>query len=53
MPGMRFTNADPTYAGRDDDKQGDDTIMTTERLGEIISSNAGLNDDTTWLWLTL
>ena len=49
---MRFTNADPKYAGRDDDKQGGDTIMTMERVREIMSYNAGLDDDTTWLWLT-
>ena len=26
--------------------------MTLERVRKIISSNAGLNDDATWLWLT-
>ena len=49
---MRFTNTDPRYVGRDDDRQGGDTIMTMERVREIIFYNAGLNDDTTWLWLT-
>ena len=49
---MRFTNADPRYAGRDDDKQGDDTIMTMEKVRQMISYNAELNDDATWLWLT-
>jgi len=34
LTGMIFTNADPTrrYAGRLDDKQGSDTIVTMERL---------------------
>ena len=49
---MRFTNADLRYADRVDDKQGSDTIMTMERVSEIISYSAGLNDDTTWLRLT-
>ena len=40
--GMRFTNADPRYAGRDDNKQGSDTIMTMERVREMISHNTGL-----------
>jgi len=30
--GMIFTNADPRYAGRLDDKQGGDTILTMERV---------------------
>jgi len=30
--GMIFTNADPRYAGRLDDKQGDDTIVTMREL---------------------
>ena len=51
--GMRFTNTDPRYAGRDDDKQGGDTIMTMERVRKMISYNAELNDDATRLWLTL
>ena len=49
--GMRFTNTGPRYAGRDDDKQGGDTIITMKRVREMISYNAGLNDDATWLWL--
>ena len=49
---MRFTNADPRYAGREDDKQGGDTIMTMERVKEMISYNAELKNDATRLWLT-
>ena len=49
---MRSTDADPRFAGRDDDKQGGDTIIIMDRVRQIISSNAGLNDDATWLWLT-
>jgi len=50
--GMIFTNADPRYAGRLDDKQGGDTIMTMERFREAIAFNAELADESTWLWLT-
>jgi len=47
-----FTNADPRYAGRLDNRQGDDTIVTMERVTETISFNAELVDESTWLWLT-
>jgi len=50
--GMIFTNADPRYAGRLDDKQGGDTIVTMERVREAITFNAELVDESTWLWLT-
>jgi len=50
--GMIFTNADPRYAGRLDDKQGGDTIETMERVREAIAFNAELADESTWLWLT-
>jgi len=51
--GMIFTNADPRYAGRLDDKQGGDTIVTMERVRAAIAFNAELADESTWLWLTL
>jgi len=47
-----FTNADLRYAGRLDDKQGVDTIVTMERVREAIAFNAELVDESTWLWLT-
>jgi len=50
--GMIFTNADPRYAGRLDDKQGGDTIATMERVREAIAFNAELADESKWLWLT-
>jgi len=50
--GMIFTNADPRYAGRLDDKQGSDTIVTMERVREAIAFNAELADESKWLWLT-
>jgi len=50
---MIFTNADPRYAGRFDNKQGGDTIVTMERVREAIAFNAALADESTWLWLTL
>ena len=50
--GMIFTNADLRYAGRLDDKQGGDTIVTMERVGEAIALNAELANESTWLWLT-
>jgi len=46
-----FTN-DPRYAGRFDDKQGSDTIVTMERVREAITFNAELVDESTWLLLT-
>jgi len=49
---MIFTNADPRYAGRLDDKQGGDTIVTMERVREAIAFNVELTDESTWLWLT-
>jgi len=49
---MIFTNADPRYAGRFDDKQGGDTIITIERVREAIAFNAELGDESTRLWLT-
>jgi len=50
--GMIFTNADPRYAGRLDDKQGSDTIVKMERVREAITFNAELADESTRLWLT-
>jgi len=50
--GMIFTNAGPGYAGRLDDKQGGDTIVTMERVTKAIAFNAELADESTWLWLT-
>jgi len=50
--GMTFTNADPRYAGRLDDKQGGDTIVRMEIVREAITFNAELADESTWLWLT-
>jgi len=49
---MIFTNADPRYAGRLDDQQGVDTIVTMKRIREAITFNAELADEPTWLWLT-
>jgi len=49
---MILTNADPRYAGRLDDKQGGDTIVTMERVREAIAFNVELTDESTWLWLT-
>jgi len=45
--GMIFTNADPRYAGRLDNKQG----SKIERVREAIAFNAELADVSTWLWL--
>jgi len=50
--GMIFTNADPRYAGRLDDKQGGDTIVTMERVREAIAFYVELADKSTWLLLT-
>jgi len=38
--GMISTNADPWYAGRLDNKEGGDTIVTMERAREAIAFNA-------------
>ena len=45
LSGMIFTNADPRYAGRFDDKQGGDTIVRMERVREAIAFNAELMDE--------
>ena len=45
--GMTFTNADPRYAGRLNDKQVGDTIVTMERVREAIAFNAELADEST------
>jgi len=50
--GMIFTNSDPRYASRLNDKQGGDTIVTMESFREAIAFNAELADESTWLWLT-
>ena len=49
---MILTHANPRYAGRIDDKQGSDTIVTMERVRNTIVFNAELADESTWLWLT-
>ena len=45
------TESDSVFvgAGRLDDKQGGDTIVTMERVREAIAFNAELADDSTWL----
>jgi len=48
---MIFTNADPRYASRFDNKQGGDTIVTMERVREALAFNAELVDKSTWLYL--
>jgi len=50
--GMLFTDADPRYAGRLDEKQSSGTIATMETVNETIAFNAELADESTWLWLT-
>jgi len=49
---MIFSKADPRYAGRFDDKQDGDTIVTIERVRKSIAFYAELADESTWLWLT-
>jgi hypothetical protein len=49
---MIVTNEDYRYAGRLDDKQGSDTIVTMKRVKETIALNAELVDESKWLWLT-
>jgi len=49
---MIFTNADPRYAGRFDDKQGGDTIVTMEGVRKAIAFNTELAEESTWSWLT-
>jgi len=43
--GMIFTDADPGYAGRLDDKQGGDIIVTMERVRQAIAFNADVADE--------
>jgi len=49
---MIFTNADPKYAVRLDDKPGGDTIVTMDRVREAIALNTELAGESTWSWLT-
>ena len=49
--GMIFINADPRYAGRFDDKQGGDPIVTMKRVRVAIAFNAELLDESTSLFL--
>jgi hypothetical protein len=49
---MILTNADLRYAGRLNDTQGGDTIVTMDRVREAITFDAELADESTWLWLT-
>jgi len=49
---MILTNADLRYAGRLNDTQGGDTIVTMDRLREAVAFDAELADESTWLWLT-
>jgi len=46
---MTFTNADPRYAGRLDDKQDSDNVVTMGRVIEAIAFNAELADESTLL----
>ena len=39
-------------AGRLDDKQGGDTIVTMERVRDAIAFNVELADESKWSWLT-
>ena len=50
---MIFTNADPRYAGRLDDKQDGDTIVTIQRVRGAITFNSELASESTWLGFTL
>jgi len=50
--GIIFTDADPRYAGRFDDTQGRDTIVTMEGVREAIAFNAELADTSTEFRLT-
>jgi len=40
-------NADPRYAGRLDDRQGGDTIVTMERKRKAIAFNVKLTEEST------
>jgi len=48
---MIFTNVDPRYAVRVDDKQGGDTIVKMHRVRKAIAFNAKLANESIWLWL--
>jgi len=50
--GIVFTNADPQYAGKLDDPQGGDTIMLMQQVGEVITVNQEMTDESSWIWLT-
>ena len=50
--GIVFTNADPRYARKLDDPQGDDTTMLMQQVREVMTVNQEMTDESSWIWLT-
>jgi len=52
LDGIVFTNADPRYARKIDDLQGDDTTMLMQQVREVMTVNQKLEHESSWIWLT-
>jgi len=52
LEGIVFTNADPRYVGKLDDPQGGDTTMLMQQVGEGMTVNQEMTDESSWIWLT-
>jgi len=52
LDGIVFTNADPRYARKLDDLQGDDTTMLRQQVREVMKVNQEMKDESSWIWLT-
>jgi len=43
--GIVFTNADPRYAGKEDDPQGGDATMLMQQVREVMTVNQEMTDE--------
>jgi len=50
--GIVFTDANPRYAGKLDDPQGDDTTMLMQQVREVMTVTQEMTDESSWIWLT-
>ena len=47
--GIVFTNADPRYARKLDDPQGDETTMLMQHVREVMTVNQEMTDESSWI----
>ena len=53
LDGIVITIADPRYAGKLDDPRERDTTMLMQQVREVMTGNQELEDESSWIWLTL